>query len=438
MTQPTDATDDLRDRILGLVGEYHALAHAARPFVPGESRVPYAGRVFDSREMRAAADAVLEFNLTAGRYANLLEDALKRHFQARRFLLVNSGSSANLLMVGTLCAETMEDRLSDGDEVITPAATFPTTLAPVLQNRLVPVLVDCAPGTLNIDTARAMAAVGPRTRAILVPHTLGNPWHLAELAAFCRDKNLYLLEDGCDALGGTYDGRPVGSFGDMSTLSCYPAHQITMGEGGGVAINNRMLVKTALSMRDWGRDCWCEPGQSNTCGKRYDWELGDLPRGYDHKFTYSNIGYNLKATDLQAAIGLEQVAKLPDFVAARRANFAFYRDALAPLQEHLEFARADPRADPAWFGFAVTVGAHIDRTSLIRHLDARKIETRLLFGGNILRQPGYRQIPHRLAGPLTETDILAERTFFIGVYPGLTPPMRDYVVESFFDFFAGL
>jgi CDP-6-deoxy-D-xylo-4-hexulose-3-dehydrase len=250
-------------------------------------------------------------------------------------------------------------------------------------------------------------------------------------------RGLYLLEDGCDALGGLYDGKPVGSFGDMSTLSCYPAHQITMGEGGGVAINNRLLVKTALSIRDWGRDCWCEPGQSDTCGKRYDWSLGDLPAGYDHKFTYSNIGYNLKATDLQAAIGVEQFAKLDGFVAARRANFDFYRAALAPLEEHLEFASADPRATPAWFGFAITVRDHVERSALIRHLDARKIETRLLFGGNILRQPGYRGIPHRLHGDLTETDRLAERTFFIGVYPALTQPMRDHVVASFFDFFAG-
>jgi CDP-6-deoxy-D-xylo-4-hexulose-3-dehydrase len=438
VTKSTDAVQELRDRILGLVGEYQALAHGPRPFVPGESRVHYAGRVYDALEMKAAAEAVLEFNLTAGRFANRLEEALRKHFKSRRFLLVNSGSSANLLMVSTLCAQTTPDPLKEGDEVITPAATFPTTLAPVLQNRLVPVLVDCAPGTLNMDIHRAMAAVGPRTRAILLPHTLGSPWHLAELAAFCREKGLYLLEDGCDALGGTYDGKPVGSFGDMSTLSCYPAHQITMGEGGGVAINNRMLVKTALSLRDWGRDCWCEPGQSNTCGKRYEWQLGDLPLGYDHKFTYSNIGYNLKATDLQAAIGVEQFAKLPAFVAARRENFAFYREALAPLAQHLEFAEHDPRANPAWFGFAITVGPHVDRTRLIRHLDERKIETRLLFGGNILRQPGYKHIPHRLVGPLTETDRLAERTFFIGVYPGLTPPMRDWVVQSFFDFFAGI
>jgi CDP-6-deoxy-D-xylo-4-hexulose-3-dehydrase len=438
MPLDTPSTTTLRDRILALVAEYHATAHGPRAFVPGRSRVHYAGRVYDSREMMAAADAVLEFNLTAGRFANQLEETLRKHFGARRFLLVNSGSSANLLMVSTLCGQTAPDRLRDGDEVITPAATFPTTLAPVLQNRLVPVLVDCAPGTLNMDTHKAMAAVGPRTRAILVPHTLGSPWHLAELAAFCRDKGLYLLEDSCDALGGTYDGKPVGGFGDMSTISCYPAHQITMGEGGGVAVNNRMLVKTALSMRDWGRDCWCEPGQSNTCGTRYDWQLGDLPKGYDHKFTYSNIGFNLKATDLQAAIGVEQFAKLPEFVAARRRNFAFYREALAPLQHHLEFARSDPRADPAWFGFAITVGDHIDRGALIRHLDARNIETRLLFGGNILRQPGYRDIPHRLAGDLVETDRLAERTFFIGIYPGLTEPMRDYVVSSLFDFFAGV
>ncbi len=430
--------EELRSRILALVAEYYERAHAHREFLPGISKVHYAGRVFDAQEMMSAASAVLDFQLTAGKYANQLEDALKAHFRARRFLLVNSGSSANLLMISTLCAQTAPDRLKDGDEVITPATTFPTTLAPVLQNRLVPVLVDCEPGTLNMDAAKAMEAVGPRTRAILLPHTLGSPWHVAALKKFCREKGLYFLEDGCDAFGSTYDGKPVGSFGDMSTLSFYPAHHITMGEGGGVAINNRLLVKTALSMRDWGRDCWCEPGNSNTCEKRYGWKLGDLPLGYDHKFIYSNIGYNLKMTDLQASIGVEQLRKLDEFIAARRRNYEFYRQALASLDNHLEFAHADPRANPSWFGFSITVREHVERRKLIQHLDRRMIETRLLFGGNILRQPGYRSIPHRLHGDLTETDRIADRTFFIGVYPGLTPAMRDYVVESIHDYFAGI
>ncbi len=432
------AHEALHGRILSLVGEYHEKAHAAREFVPGVSKVHYAGRVYDAAEMMSAAAAVLEFNLTAGKYANQLEQAFKAHFRARRFLLVNSGSSANLLMVSTLSARTAPDPLRDGDEVITPATTFPTTLAPILQNRLVPVFVDCEPGTLNMDIARAMEAVGPRTRAVFMPHTLGSPWHLAALKSFCREKGLYLLEDGCDALGATYDGKPVGSFGDMSSLSCYPAHQITMGEGGGVAINNRLLVKTALSMRDWGRDCWCEPGNANTCGKRFGWKLGELPAGYDHKYIYSNIGYNLKLTDLQAAIGVEQLKKLGDFVAARRRNHEIYRQALAPLEEHVEFVRADPRAEPSWFGFAMTVRPHVDRRKLIRHLDERMIETRLLFGGNILRQPGFLGIPHRLHGNLTETDRIAERTFFIGVYPGLTPAMREFVVETLTGYFARL
>ena len=422
------AHEALRGQILSLVGEYYEKAHAARPFLPGVSKVHYAGRVYDSAEMMSAASAVLEFNLTAGRYAGQLEQALKAHFRARRFLLVNSGSSANLLMVSTLCARTTPKPLQDGDEVVTPATTFPTTLAPILQNRLVPVFVDCAPGTMNMDLGRAMEAVGPRTRAIFVPHTLGSPWHLAALRDFCREKDLYLLEDGCDALGATYDGKPVGSFG-------YPAHQMTMGEGGGVAINNRFLVKTALSMRDWGRDCWCDPGNSNTCGKRFGWELGDLPAGYDHKYIYSNIGYNLKLTDLQAAIGVEQLKKIGDFVAARRRNFEIYRQALAPLGEHVEFARVDPRAEPSWFGFAMTLRPHIDRAKLIRYLEDRMIETRLLFGGNILRQPGYRDIPHRLHGDLAETDRIAEQTFFIGVYPGLTAQMRDFVIETLMGYF---
>jgi len=432
------AHEALRGRILSLVAEYHEQAHGPREFIPGVTKVNYAGRVYDANEMMSAAEAVLDFQLTAGKYAGRLEKALKAHFKARRFLLVNSGSSANLLMVSTLCARTAPEPLEDGDEVITPATTFPTTLAPILQNRLVPVFVDCEPGTLNMDAARAMEAVGPRTRAVFLPHTLGSPWHLAALRDFCREKGLYLLEDGCDALGATYDGRPVGSFGDMSSISCYPAHQMTMGEGGGVAVNNRFLVKTALSMRDWGRDCWCEPGKSNTCEKRFGWQQGDLPFGYDHKYIYSNIGYNLKLTDLQAAIGVEQLKKLPEFVAARRRNFEIYRQALAPLQEHMDFARADPRAEPSWFGFAMTLKPHVDRAKLIRHLEERMIETRLLFGGNILRQPGYRGIPHRLHGDLTETDRIAERTFFIGVYPGLTPAMREFVVETLARYFGGI
>ena len=429
-------SEELREKIFSLVAEYYEQTHARREFLPGVSKVNYAGRVFNADEMISAAGAVLDFQLTAGKYANQLEAALKAHFRSRRFLLVNSGSSANLLMISTLCAQTAPDPLMDGDEIITPATTFPTTLAPILQNRLVPVFVDCEPGTLNMNFDRAREAVGPRTRAVFVPHTLGSPWHLAELRNFCREKNLYLLEDGCDALGATYDGKPVGSFGDMSSISCYPAHQITMGEGGGVAINNRFLVKTALSMRDWGRDCWCDPGNSNTCQKRFDWQLGDLPHGYDHKYIYSNIGYNLKLTDLQAAIGVEQLKKLPDFVAARRRNFELYRQILAPLGEHMDFAHSDPRAEPSWFGFPMTLRPHVQRAKLIRHLEERMIETRLLFGGNILRQPGYRTITHRLHGGLEETDRIADRSFFIGVYPGLTPAMRDYVAESIHDYFS--
>jgi CDP-6-deoxy-D-xylo-4-hexulose-3-dehydrase len=426
----------LRGRILSQVAEYYEKVHAKRTFEPGVTKVNYAGRVFDAEEMMSAASAVLDFQLTAGKYAGQLELALKKHFRARRFLLVNSGSSANLLMVSTLCGQTAPEPLKDGDEVITPATTFPTTLAPILQNRLVPVFVDCEPGTLNMDLSKAMEAVGPKTRAIFVPHTLGSPWHLADLKAFAKEKGLYLLEDGCDALGATYDGKPVGSFGDMSSISCYPAHQITMGEGGGVAINNRFLVKTALSIRDWGRDCWCDPGKSNTCEKRFGWQLGELPFGYDHKYIYSNIGYNLKLTDLQAAIGVEQLKKLPDFVTARRRNFEAYRQALSPLDEHMEFVRADPRAEPSWFGFAMTLKPHVDRAKVIRHLEDRMIETRLLFGGNILRQPGYLGIPHRLAGELKETNRIAEKTFFVGVYPGLTPAMRGFVVETLMGYFG--
>jgi CDP-6-deoxy-D-xylo-4-hexulose-3-dehydrase len=424
--------EELRSKILALVAEYYERAHAHREFLPGISKVHYAGRVFDAQEMMSAASAVLDFQLTAGKYANALEDALKAHFRARRFLLVNSGSSANLLMISTLCAQTTPEPLKDGDEVITPATTFPTTLAPVLQNRLVPVLVDCEPGTLNMDAAKAMEAVGPRTRAILLPHTLGSPWHVAALKKFCREKGLYFLEDGCDAFGSTYDGKPVGSFGDMSTLSFYPAHHITMGEGGGVAINNRFLVKTALSMRDWGRDCWCEPGKDNTCGRRFDQQLGGLPCGYDHKFTYSHLGYNLKATDMQAAVGVAQLEKLPEFIEARRRNFRRLWAELEDLEEFFILPEATSGAEPSWFGFPIAVRpeAPFTRDQVLRMLESAKVATRLLFAGNVIRQPAYREVDYRVAGSLENTDFTMNQVFWIGVYPGLTPAMLGHMVEA--------
>lgn len=427
--------DDLKKNILDQVRDYHRLAHAPKPFEAGRSLINYAGRVYGEEELVNAVDAALEFYLTAGRYAGLLEEKLRFYFKASRALLVNSGSSANLLMVASLKSNKLRRPLQEGDEVITPAVTFPTTLAPIVQNGLVPVFVDCEPATFNMDPQRVADAIGPKTRAVFVPHTLGSPWHLADIAELCRRHDLYLIEDCCDALGATYDGRPAGSFGAMSSLSFFPAHQMTMGEGGAVIVNDVELESPARSIRDWGKDCWCEPGRNDSCANRFGGKYGDLPEGYDHKYVFSDIGYNLKVTDLQAAIGVAQWERVPGFVVARRANYAFYRTVLEPYAERLEFARVDPRANPSWFGFPITVRGGLERARLVGFLERNRVETRLMFGGNILKQPGYRNIRHRVAGALTESDRVLHDTFFIGVYPGLTDERRQFVAEQFGRFF---
>ena len=434
----TDLNPQLRSRILDLVREYHATAHPHRPFVPGESRVNYSGRVYDEREMVNLVSAALDFWLTLGPYGDQLESRMQAFFGARDFVLVNSGSSANLLMVATICSPELDQlldgtdkrRLQPGDEVITPAVTFPTTLTPIVQNRLVPVFVDCEVGTYNLNPYLVEDAIGPRTRAILLPHTLGNPCAMDLFVEIARRHNLWLLEDTCDALGATFDGKLAGTFGDMASLSFYPAHQMTMGEGGGVVINHPRLKKTVRSLRDWGRDCWCDPGKNNTCGKRFCWELGDLPSGYDHKYIYSNLGYNLKPTDLQAAIGLAQAARIPEFVAARRRHFRALYEGLQPLAEHIILPTVDPRANPSPFGFPITVRPGIDRRAVTEELESANIETRLVFGGNILRQPGFRNIERRIHGSLEESDTIMRSTFFVGVYPGLTAEMIDYMIDT--------
>lgn len=431
----SDRAEALRGRILELVREYHALAHAPVPFVPGQSKVPYAGRVFDAREIENLVGAALDFWLTAGPYAQDFENAMRKFFGAVAFLLVNSGSSANLLMVSALTSPMVERPLERGDEVVTPAVTFPTTLTPIVQHGLVPVFVDCELGTYNVDPKAVEAAIGPRTRALMIPHTLGNPCDVATLGRLAEQHDLYLIEDCCDALGSTFDGRRVGTFGHMASLSFYPAHHMTMGEGGGVIINRGGLVRPAESIRDWGRDCWCAPGNANTCGKRFEWQLGDLPAGYDHKYIYANLGYNLKATDLQAAIGLAQLSKVPEFCRRRRENFRRLYAGLARWEDRLVLPRWLPQADPAWFGFPLTVREGVTRRDLVRFLDERKIETRMIFSGNVLRQPGFRSITHRVAGDLTTSDVIMNDTFFLGVYPGLTSTMLDYVIESFEAFF---
>lgn len=425
----------LRRQILDLVERLYQEEHHHKEFIPGQTKISYSGRVYDADEMTGAVDACLDFMLTAGRFANEFEREARRYFSANRFLLVNSGSSANLVMVSSLKSATMERPLRDGDEIITPATTFPTTLAPIVQNRLTPVFVDCEDGTLNMDPTLVEAALSDRTRAVFVPHTLGYPCHMDFYRELCARHRLYLLEDCCDALGATYDGQLAGSFGQMASLSFYPAHQITMGEGGGVIINDKEFVRSATSIRDWGRDCWCEPGQNNTCGKRFERRMGDLPQGYDHKYIYSHIGYNLKVTDMQAAIGAAQWKKLPQFVDARRRHFQRYFDALQPLQEHLELVTPNPRSNPSWFGFPITVKPHIQRRELIKYLEAVNIETRLMFGGNIVKQPAYRNINCRIAGRLDISNKIMERTFFVGVYPGLTDAMQDFVIERLFEYF---
>jgi len=440
---PTD-TSGLKHEILRLVEEYYRAAHARPAFVPGETRIPYSGRVYDHREMTLLADSALDFWLTAGPYADRFERRMRQFFGCRDFLLVNSGSSANLLMLATLCAPGLARELAagslpslaPGDEVITPSVTFPTTVAPIVQNRLVPVFVDSEVGTYNIDPLLVEDAIGPRTRAIFVPHTVGNPCDMEVLTDVARRHGLWLLEDGCDALGATFNGQLAGTFGQMSSLSFYPAHHITMGEGGGVAINGFGLQKTARSIRDWGRDCWCDPGKSNTCGSRFGWQAGELPCGYDHKYTYSNIGYNLKVTDLQAAIGLAQTEKMESFIAARRANFHRLYQGLLPYEDRLILPKIDPRANPSPFGFPITVRPGLDRARLVRHLEDALIETRLVFGGNIVRQPGFLNIEKRVHGDLSQSDIIMRDTLFIGVYPGLTPEMIAYVLETFASFFT--
>jgi CDP-6-deoxy-D-xylo-4-hexulose-3-dehydrase len=423
----------LRSRILDLVSEYYDAEFANRAFVPGESPVPISGRVFDADEMRNLVDASLDFWLTTGRFALQFEREFADFMGVRDAVLVNSGSSANLLAIACLTSPKLgERRLRPGDEVITSAAGFPTTVNPIVQNGMVPVFVDIEVPTYNVDVGALEAALSPRTRAIILAHTLGNPYDLDAVTAFARRHGLWLVEDCCDAVGSVYRGRLVGAFGDLATVSFYPAHHITMGEGGCVLTGQPLLKTLVESFRDWGRDCWCEPGNQNTCGKRFDWQLGGLPHGYDHKYIYSHIGYNLKATDLQAAVGVAQLGKLPGFIEARRRNFKTLYDGLKPLEEFFILPEPTPGADPSWFGFPIAVrpGAPFTRADVVRFLEAKKIATRSLFGGNLVRQPAYADVPHRVVGDLHNADFAMERVFWVGVYPGLTAPMLDYMLDA--------
>jgi CDP-6-deoxy-D-xylo-4-hexulose-3-dehydrase len=427
---------EIAAEIFDRVREYYELVHKEKEFVAFQTPISYAGRVFDEREMISLVDSGLDFWLTLGPYGDRFEQKMRRYFGARDFLLVNSGSSASLLAVGSLMADDLEGHLGEGDEVITPAVTFPSTLAPIVQNGLIPVLVDAEVGTYNINPDLIEQAISPRTRAMVIPHTLGNPCDMEVICGLARKYRLFLVEDACDALGSMFDGKLVGSFGDLGTLSFFPAHHITMGEGGGVVVNSAKFSRIARSLRDWGRDCWCAPGESNTCTKRFGWELGGLPPGYDHKYIYSRIGYNLKPTDLQAAVGVAQAERIGEFVEKRRQNFLRLYEALQPYQDLVVLPRRHPRADPAWFGFPLTVQDGVSRRELVQWLEAARIETRAVFGGNILRQPGYARMECRVAGELTQSDRIMRDTFFIGVYPGLTPEMLDFMIERLTGFFA--
>lgn len=427
-------TEALRGEILKLVGEYSREAFLGnKGFFPGQSNIPVSGRVFDASDVQSLVDASLDFWLTAGRFADEFERRFARRIGVRAARLVNSGSSANLVAVSVLTSPTLGDRrIQPGDEVITVAAGFPTTINPIIQNRAVPVFVDVKPGTYNVDVGMLEAALSPRTRAIILAHTLGNPFELDTVVEFARRHGLWLIEDCCDALGSTYKGRNVGTFGDLATVSFYPAHHITMGEGGCVLTNKPQLDKLVESFRDWGRDCWCPPGKDNTCGKRFGWELGTLPCGYDHKYTYSHIGYNLKVTDMQAAVGVSQLEKLDGFIAARRRNFQALREGLSGLSEVFLLPEATEGSDPSWFGFPIAVRPEsgLRRDEVTAWLESRKIQTRLLFGGNLVRQPAYENTDYRVVGDLANTDFVMNQVFWIGVYPGLTPEMIDYVVQS--------
>ena len=429
--------DQLRQEIATLVEQYHQAAFPAKPFLGGISTLPVSGKVFDADEMQHLVDSSLDFWLTTGRFAEQFETQFAKVMGMKHALLCNSGSSANLLAVTALTSPRLKKRaLKDGDEVITVAAGFPTTVNPILQNRLVPVFVDVQLGTYDATMESIEAAIGPKTKAIVMAHTLGNPFNLDGVMNIAKEHNLFVVEDTCDAVGATYNNKPVGSFGDISTASFYPAHHITMGEGGCVLVKSAPMKKIVESFRDWGRDCWCPPGNDNTCGRRFDWQLGELPYGYDHKYVYSHIGYNLKLTDMQAAVGVAQLKKLPNFISARRHNFNRLYAGLKKFEEVLILPETTPKSNPSWFGFAITIrpGAPFSRLELVQHIESRRIGTRLLFGGNLMRQPAYINMPHRVVGPLTNADIITDNTFWLGVYPGLTDEMVDFMIATVAEF----
>ncbi|MEX0383161.1 lipopolysaccharide biosynthesis protein RfbH [Spiribacter sp. 1M153] len=425
----------LRQEILEKVREFHAAGQKGKAaFEPGQTPVHYAGRVHDADDIVSLVDSSLDFWLTAGRFTEDFESGLAEFLDIENVLTVNSGSSANLVAFSTLTSPKLgERRIRPGDEVITVAAGFPTTLNPAVQFGAVPVFIDVELGTYTPTIEAIEAAIGPKTKAVMMAHTMGVPFELSELRALCDRHGLWLVEDNCDALGSRYDGQYTGTFGDLATISFYPAHHITMGEGGAVITNDDNLARIARSFRDWGRDCYCAAGENNTCGKRFSQQFGSLPFGYDHKYVYSHVGYNLKITDMQAAVGCAQLEKLPAFIETRKRNHRRLAEGLAKHSGQLILHETPERSDPSWFGYVITVRpeAEITRTKLVNTLEKARIETRNLFAGNLLRHPAYENLEHRVVGNLSNTDLITTNTFFIGVYPGLTDPMIDHIVETF-------
>ncbi len=426
--------DDIRRKILSLAQDYFG-ALGSPVFVPGESSIPASGKVLDAGDLEYLVDSALDLWLTSGRFTEKFESLLAETVGVKHAMMTTSGSAANLLVFSALTSSSLPNRIEPGSEVLTVAAAFPTTVAPIIQNGCVPVFVDIDPSTYNVRSDLLEAAVNKETRAIILAHTLGNPFDLDRVHDIAKRHNLFLIEDCCDALGAAYRGHHVGSFGDAGTLSFYPAHQITTGEGGAVFTNQKQLARLIKSYRDWGRDCWCKPGEENTCQKRFDWQLGDLPSGYDHKYTYTHLGYNLKATDMQAAVGVGQIAKLDRFTRQRRANFDALKKAFKKegLEEHFRLAEATEHSEPSWFGFPLAIRdtSPLRRTDVISYLEERKIGTRLLFAGNLIRQPAFENVNYRVVGELSETDKTMERSFWIGVWPGLEREQLLYMIETF-------
>ena len=435
-----DTKESIRKDILEKVKDYYNIAYKEKQinYSPGKDIIPFAGRVYDEKEIVNLVDSSLDFWLTAGRYAEDFEAEFSEFMEQEQCILVNSGSSANLIALTALTSPKLGDkRLKPGDEVITVAAGFPTTVNPIFQNSLVPVFVDIELGTYNIDISKLKNAYSNKTKAVFIAHTLGNPFDLKFVSDFCKEHNLYLIEDCCDAVGSKYNNKMVGTFGDISTVSFYPAHHMTMGEGGAVLTNNIELAQIATSFRDWGRDCYCGPGSDNTCGRRFTQQFGSLPKGYDHKYVYSHIGYNLKITDMQAAVGLAQLEKLPSFIEKRKENFNKIVSCLKKHEEYLILPHATPNSDPSWFGLLLTVkeNSNFTKNDLVLYLEENKIMTRQLFAGNMTRQPAYKETTYRISGSLNNTDYVMNNTFFIGVYPGINDKKISYISSVFDKFF---